>query len=77
MWTASRGRLLLLLTTHPPPPSSSHSADTPLPPIRLEGPHGRLALTPDDYPRLLLLGGGVGITPLTSTLRWLQQQVGD
>jgi ferredoxin-NADP reductase len=47
-----------------------------LPPLRLDGPYGHLSLTPDDYSRLLLLGGGVGITPLTSTLRWLQDEVG-
>lgn len=48
---------------------------TPLPPLRIDGPYGQLSIIPDDYPRLLLLGGGVGITPLTSTLRWLRDEV--
>ena len=55
--------------------SNASWVSTPHPPLGIDGPYGRISIPLEDYPRLLLVGGGVGVTPLTSTLRWLWAEV--
>lgn len=43
--------------------------------IRVGGPYGCLSVDLEDYDRLLLVGGGVGVTPLTSTLAHIGRAV--
>ena len=42
--------------------------------MRIDGPYGKLSIHLPTYPSLLLLGGGVGVTPLTSILRWMKEE---
>ncbi|KAM3568988.1 hypothetical protein VYU27_008902 [Nannochloropsis oceanica] len=46
----------------------------PCPRVMVDGPYGRCSLSLPCYSHLLLLGGGVGITPLSSTLAWLRKR---
>lgn len=64
-------------TTEPQPNRSTNASwvTTPFPPLGIEGPYGQLSTPLGDYPHLLLVGGGVGVTPLTSTLKWLWAEV--
>ena len=61
----------------PLPPSLPPSLPRSTTPLRLalDGPYGCLSILPSDYSHLLLVGGGIGVTPLTSTLRALYKQV--
>jgi len=42
--------------------------------IHVEGPYGSLSIRPQDYRSLVLVGGGVGVTPLTSTIQKIKEQ---
>jgi len=42
--------------------------------VHIQGPYGRLSIRIEDYHHILLVGGGIGVTPLTSTLEVIKQK---
>ncbi|KAJ9473071.1 Superoxide-generating NADPH oxidase heavy chain subunit A [Diplonema papillatum] len=43
-------------------------------PIRLNGPFGKPSVAVDEYAKVLLMGGGIGVTPLLGTAAWLARK---
>lgn len=37
---------------------------------RVDGPYGRVVINPKRYRSVVLVGGGIGVTPMVSMLRW-------
>jgi predicted ferric reductase len=51
--------------------ASSDAID--LPRVRVDGPYGKLSFNYKRYPNMVLVGGGIGITPLMSIIREIYQ----
>ena len=46
--------------------SESNPSTPKLPTVYLDGPYGKLSVKVDDYDSLVLVAGGIGITPMAS-----------
>ena len=65
------------MTTQPPartPTLRTRQAGT-LDKIRVDGPYGSPSIEVYDYDALALVCGGVGVTPMMSTVRWINSEL--
>ena len=72
-WDGRQVRLTIKKEPHGKASSFVHDHIVPGDLLEVAGPHGEFTFTSGDAPRLLLLGGGVGVTPLMAALEHLHQ----